>query len=202
MKVVAIGNDSFDLQIGCFGTLAKYVKNGNEAHLIIVGNKQRWTKKAVKEIKESSKVIGASETYFAKRFDYSRVTQDNVNALRLIIESINPDVVIMPSPSSINTKQKILGRSSLLACKKIKNILMYETEKSKNFLPVIYSTITNEVHLKLSSLSVYSLKNSIKNDVLKKIKLLHRYYADKAGIKTVVEAFETHRILLLNKNAF
>lgn len=197
MKIIAIGSSPLDFEIGCLGTLSKYSKSGHAVNLIIVGNTINWTEKKMVAARESCERIGKSEVHFTEKFDHSAVTQDNVNVLRLIIDKIDPFVVILPFYKTSNKKRKILSESSLLACRSIRNVLMYEINKNKNFLPNVYFKIDDKIPLKASFASV---KNNI--DLKKKRRLLHGFYGHDADISEPIEAFQSHRILLLNNGDF
>ena len=197
MKIVAIGNSPLDFEISCLGTLSKYAKGGHAVNLIIVGNIVDWTEKKMVAVRNSCERIVTSKVHFTGKFDYSTVTQDNVNVLRLIIDKINPSVAILPFYKTSNKKRKVLSESSLLACRSIRNVLMYETNKNKNFLPNVYFKIDDKITLKAG---LTYLKNNI--DLKKKRKLLHGFYGYTAGISQPIEAFQSHRVLLLNNGEF
>ncbi len=133
MKIIALSCIPLDLEISCFGTLSKYIKNGHEVHLIISQSDNLWSKEALNAIKESSKIIGVSQIYFVKEFNHSSVTQDNVNKLRSHIETLNPTIAIFPSIRTQDERRKIFAKSSLLACRGIGNIIMYDSQKNTNF---------------------------------------------------------------------
>jgi LmbE family N-acetylglucosaminyl deacetylase len=196
MKIVAIGSMPSDFEIECIGTLTKYAKEGHKVNLVIAGNTVHRTEKKAVAARELCERIGASRVYFTEKFDYSVVTQDNVNALRLITDKINPSLAIIPFYNTSNKKRKVLSESSLLACRSIGNVLMYEINKNKFFFPNIYFKIGNKILLKAS---LRSVKNNID---LKKKRSLHGFYGHRAKINQPIEAFQGHRILLLNNGEF
>ena len=187
----------FDLEISCFGTLKKYIDNRHEVHLIIAKNRDNWTKTMISGIKESAKIVGISQVHLTKRFDYSAVTQDNVNVLRTIIEPINPTISIIPSLIAVNKMRMILAKSALLACREVRNILMYEIDKNESFLPSVYSIISDEFQVKISCLSAYPDYNKFKNKLQNKMKLINGCCKE---IKSHVEEFESHRLVLLDRD--
>ena len=197
MKIIAIGGMPLDLEIGCFGTLYKYIKYGHEVYLIVVG-KTNWAAKNLKTLKESSKEIGVTEIYHVERFDYSSITQDNVNVLRSFIEAIMPSLAILPFTKASHPRRKNLAKSSLLACREIENILMYESNMNTNFSPNVYSLIDNETPVKESCIEAYARDASAKKKIKKKIKLLQSYYTQESDLGGPVEVFESHKILLNN----
>src|SRR5918912_110977 len=155
MRIVAIGSMPLDLELTCFGTLSISVKNGHDVYLIVARD-EAWTDTYIKAIIESSKIISISKVYFTDRFDYSAITQDNASIINSFIKTINPSLVIMPFWKGSNYKRKILAKTSLIACRGIGNILMYELDKNPSFLPNIQFVISaNEIYEKLMCLNIY-----------------------------------------------
>ena len=202
MMIVALGCVPHDLEITCFGTLAKYVRDGHDVCLIIDQRKELWTKEISNSMMASAKDIGISKIYFVKGLSCCSVTQQNVMKLREHIETLKPTIAIFPSIRTRDHKRRIFARSCLLACRGVENIMMYDPQKNNNFHPTIYSIMTRELKVKESCLEYY-YKSVSKNKILKKnMMLLHKSNAVHAGIKAPVEAFETNRVLLLDKAGF
>ena len=156
MKIVAIGSMPSDLELACFGTLSKCIKDGHEVHIIIAKDKLDWTQMKMETLGRVSEKIGVSQVYFTDRFDYNSVTQDNADVLRSFIKTIDPSLVIMPFWKAYNRKRKILAKTSLIACRGFGNILMYELEKNTNFRPTIYFVISGvEISIKTSCYAEY-----------------------------------------------
>lgn len=198
MNITCIGCLPLDLEIGSFGTLSKYMKCGYQVHIIIVaGDNKDWTKLTLDKLKESCEKTRISDVHFADGFDYAAVTQENVSILGSIIKKIKPSIVIMPFWKAFNEKRKILARSSLVACRGIGNILMYEIDKNTHFLPSVYITISDEIPLKISCLQQYSSGDNYRS-MLRKINAQNRFYTKKVGINIPTEVFESHRMLLVD----
>lgn len=201
MKIIALGCNPLDLEISCFGTLSKYIKEGHEVHLIISSD-ELWSKKALNAIKASSRIIGVSQIYFVKGFNHSSVTQDNVNKLRTHIDTLNPTIAIFPSIRTRDERRKVFAKSSLLACRGIGNIMMYDPQKNTNFHPSVYSILNGALEEKNLCLDKYDKDFSKNNTSKKKMKILLTDFGLRAGLETPAEAFETTRILLLNDSGF
>jgi hypothetical protein len=201
MEIVAIGGMPVDLEIGCLGTLSKFQKQGHQVSLVAVGKKNMWTKKMVNTFKELSTKIGTSQVYFTDRFDYSSVTQDNVNVLRSIIEPIHPSVAIFPFNMGNDRTSKIISETSLLACRSIENVLMYEIHKNKFFLPNVYFVLDDKTSKDTSFRRIYG-KDAKKKSLNNKLRSIHKFYAKIAKINRPVEAFVSHRAILLNNSRF
>ena len=104
MNILAIGCHPDDLEIGCYGTLAKYVRqghdvavchvaNGNLGHVVIMPDELR--KIRFEEAEKAARVIGA--THYSIDIDDLYVTPENddlVRKLAAVVREVQPDVVI------------------------------------------------------------------------------------------------------------
>lgn len=130
MKVLAIGCHPDDLEINCYGTLAKYVKQGHEVYVCGVTNgdqghftilPEELAKIRVKEAEEASKVIGAKEYYNLGAHDVlvSRYDMNLVNKLIDYIRKVNPDMIITQYPDDYmmdhNETSALVFRAAFMA---------------------------------------------------------------------------------------
>ncbi len=157
MKIVAMGSVPFDLELACFGTLSRCIRDGHEVHIIIAKSdedKTYWSEIQMEALRKVSQKIGVSRVYFTNRFNFSNVTQDNANVLASFLRPINPLLVIIPFWKTSNQRRKILANTSLVACRGIGSILMYELDRNTSFLPTVYFTASaNEISTKTSCLA-------------------------------------------------
>jgi LmbE family N-acetylglucosaminyl deacetylase len=195
MKILSMSCLPLDLELACFGTISKYAREKHDGHIVISKKEVDWSKKDSEYLRASCEDIGISEVHFLERFDYLAVTQGNVNALSSIVKSVGPSMVIMPSWKAFNRKRKILANSALIACRGIGSILMYELDNNKDFVPDTYVIISEEIARK---------KRSLKDDKSNRYNNLNRSYAKQVNLKSItpVEAFESHRILLVDDTTF
>ena len=104
MNVLAIGCHPDDLEIGCYGTLAKYIKNGHNVAVCIVANgnlghveiePDELKKIRLNESKAAAKLIGAA--HYAIDINDLYVSSENdglVLRLARVVRDVQPDVVI------------------------------------------------------------------------------------------------------------
>ncbi|MDQ3970245.1 MAG: hypothetical protein M3227_00985 [Thermoproteota archaeon] len=230
MNILAVGCMPLDLEQSCFGTLSSFIQNGHKIHIIIPQDDRLWTQKCVKRAKESADKIGIDEVHFIDGFDYSAVTQHNASMLDSLTKTIGPSLVIMPFWKAFNKKRRILSKTSLIACRGIGNILMYELDKNIHFHPQIFFMISWNQIFKKSSLFTYGdsrskvqRRNTFRSLDLTRMKLssiplsLIRKNVEyhQSGNKDLqpstnsplrshnkkvpVEAFESHRMLLVDE---
>jgi hypothetical protein len=176
MKVAVIGCTASDIISSTRGTLSCLAKEGHSIYAIIAPSEPLETSLSFSSSKEATdenplREIGVAQAFYIPTFDYSAITQANADAVNVHIKDIRPSLVIMPSWKSHNHKRKILARVSLIACRGIGTILMYEPDPANNsdFVPsVIFEN---------------SLSGSTTTDS-----------------KVIKEKFESHRTLLLEED--
>ncbi len=105
MKVLAIGCHPDDLEIACYGTLAKYVQqghdvyvchvaNGNLGHVEIMPDELREIR--FQEAEEAAKVIGAKKHYSIDIGDLyvSAENDELIRRLAKVVREVQPDLII------------------------------------------------------------------------------------------------------------
>jgi hypothetical protein len=135
-----------DFLICCSGTIIQQLENHNEVILLII--KKQKASVSVSIINEIKKNIKSIKIEILQKLDLSAITQDNVNHIQNFINKYNPDLVIIPFNKSKDVERRVLGDSSILACKRISNILMYDVQENPLFMPSIFYNITNNIEKK------------------------------------------------------
>ena len=181
MKILAVGCHPDDLEIGCYGTLAKYVKqghdvavchvaNGNLGHAIIMPDELREMR--FKEAEEASKIIGA--THYSIDIGDLYVTPENddlIFKLAKVVRDVQPDVIITHNEKDymndhMNTCQAVFRASFAASCAHfdlsdptpaagVCPIFHMDTLTGAGFLPTEYVDITDTIDLKLEALSCH-----------------------------------------------
>jgi hypothetical protein len=137
MRVAAIASSPSELRSACSVALSRLVTDGHEVHAIIASKNAPSAASKERLGDPLYDNIGISKTHFVHDFDYSAITQANADKINVCIKIIDPLVVIMPHWKSSNPEHMILARTSLVACRGIGSILMYEISSNTNFTPTI-----------------------------------------------------------------
>ena len=109
MKILAVGAHPDDLEIECYGTLAKYVKQGHEVYICVVSNgdlghytimPEELAKIRFEEGLAASKVIGAKEYVNLGGHDtmISRYDKQLEHKLIDYIRKVCPDLILSQYP--------------------------------------------------------------------------------------------------------
>jgi hypothetical protein len=151
MNVALIGCTPSEIISACQLTISRLVKEGHKIYAIIPSSSNASesspSSSAFSETLMVPKLaaIGIAGTFFIDKFDYSAITQINADAVNSYINDVKPSLVIMPSWKSPNNMRRILARTSLIACRGIGTILMYELDaQNTNFYPTVTFEMSRE----------------------------------------------------------
>lgn len=170
-RILVIASHPDDEVIGCGGTMAKYVKAGDEVNLCIVTEPYLpdWTEKYIKnkenEIMLMHKTLGINLIhelkYPALRLDIvSR--KEIADSLNTIIKETETEILFIPHDGDLNHDHRIVHDCALVAgrvsCSGVKKILVYETNgefEIELFSPNVFEDITDFIDIKLKAMSCY-----------------------------------------------
>jgi len=213
MKVAVIGCAPLEIISACRITITSLVNGGHGIYAIIApSDASESSSSSLPEIANVPQLaaIGITQTFVIDRFDYSAITQINADAVNSYIKNVKPSLVLMPSWKSPNYMRKILARTSLIACRGIGTILMYELDSNNtSFNP----NITFEASVQRSLIQHHAnnvtetitTTNSTDQDEIDDIKTFtNNSIFENKGSKTssyerLEEKFESHRTLLLEE---
>ena len=222
-NVTVIGCAPSDILSACKNTITSLAIGGHTVYAVIARSEESESASSSSpspEIADISQLagIGITHTFPIDRFDYSAITQANADAVNLIIKTVKPTLVIIPSWKSPNDKRKILARTSLIACRGIGTILMYELDPNNtSFNPTIeFDASVNPSLIKQQSTKNNNSDNNnndkeisrpsinqgeIDNTKSFENKDVSRHKDLKTSIRydRIQERFESHRTLLLEE---
>jgi len=180
MNVLAIGCHPDDMEIGCVGTLIKYVKrgdkvfmchvaNGDMGHFIIEPEELRVIR--TRECEDSAKLVGAEPINIDVgdgMVDFTN--RDTINKLVEVVRYTKPDIIITHNPDDymsdhMNTSRLAYDVNFLSTIKhyhptserheKVAALYYFDTLAGINFIPTEYVDITDEIELKLEALNCH-----------------------------------------------
>ncbi len=210
MKILIIAPHPDDEVLGCGGTIAKHVRQGDEVHLCIVtkGYTPDWSKEFIenmsKQIKKSNTMLGIKKTYF---FDYPTVKLDTIpqkklnEAISKVVNDFRPDILYIPHKGDLNKDHRLIFEASLIATRpinhKVKKILSYEVlsetewgQPIEPFIPNVYVDISGTFDKKIEAVNAYKseLKQYPHPRSLEIIEALAKKRGSEVGVK-FAEAF-------------
>jgi N-acetylglucosamine malate deacetylase 1 len=167
-----------DEVLGCGGTIARCVSDGVEVHLIfattgvphLVSSEDHEQLRA--EGRAAHTILGVTHTHFldlpAARLD--TVPQANINqALAAILQTVEPDTVLIPFFGDIHLDHQLLFSSALVATRPNQTayplrLWAYETLSETNwnapyvtppFAPTLFVDITSTLDRKVAAMKAY-----------------------------------------------
>ena len=180
MRVLAVGCHPDDLEIGCGGTLAKYVDTGHEVfmchvvngdmgHSVIDPGELRRIRTA--EAEKAGEVIGATEVINIDIGDL-KVDSHDIETVKKVIEvvrHVRPDVIITHSPEDYMTDHVETGKLVFNASFSssvphfgpgeshglIAPLYYMDTLAGVNFMPEEYVDVTGTIERKLEAVSMH-----------------------------------------------
>ena len=181
MNILAIGCHPDDLEIGCYGTLAKYVKqghdvavchvaNGNLGHVVIEPGPLAEIR--TKEAEAAGAIIGAKQVFNLNVGDM-RVDshdQDVIDAMADVVRFVRPDVIITHNDDDYMQDHTETSRIATNGsfCSGLSHrprkyeaynsfipVFFMDTLAGVNFQPTHYVDITNQIDIKIRALECH-----------------------------------------------
>lgn len=221
-KILIVAAHPDDEVLGCFGTVARLIKEGYTAYTLILGEGKtsRDEKRVVEnkneeleilnlEIKKANAIIGIkkvfAESFPDNRFD-SVALLDIIKVISKVKEEVKPDIIFTHYEHDLNIDHRITYQAVITATRPmedeyVKEIYSFEILSSTewnyplSFSPNIYFDISNTIDLKLKAMKEYTSELCIYPHPrsLEGIVLNAKYQAMRVG-KKHVEAFKSIRI--------
>ncbi len=165
-RILVLAPHTDDGELGCGGSIAKFVEEGAEVHYVAFSICTRSLPAHLapdtleKEVKVATKILGVpSENLILYDFDVRRFKefrQDILEELVKIKTRIEPDLVFMPTLSDIHQDHQVISEEGLRAFKNT-SILAYElpwnnlTFNTSSFIRLE----TTHIETKIEALNAY-----------------------------------------------
>lgn len=200
MKILVIAPHPDDEVLGAGGTIAKHTASGDEVYVCIVTKGcaplfgEEGTNQVRAECRTADQLLGVKQTIF---WDYPAAMLEDVARHKLndsfvaLIQEIQPDEVYLPHRGDMQLDHKLVVDAAMVALRpKYKHvprrILSYETLSEtgwdvpnvvNEFIPNVYSDISDYLELKLKALEVFKSQVSEFPDArsLRAVEALARY---------------------------
>ncbi|MCJ8327821.1 MAG: PIG-L family deacetylase [Campylobacterales bacterium] len=222
-KILIVAAHPDDEVLGCFGSVAKLIKEGYEAYTLILGEgktsrdktRQVYTKKdEIKElnveIQKANDIIGIKKVFIESfpdnRFDSVDLI-DIIKVISKVKEEIKPDIIFTHYEHDLNIDHQITYKAVITATRPmsdecVKEIYSFEVLSSTewnyplSFSPDTFFDITSTIDLKIEAMKEYrsELCEYPHPRSLEGINLNSKYQGMRVGKKNV-EAFKTIRVI-------
>ena len=220
-KILIVAAHPDDEVLGCFGTVARLIKEGHEAYTLILGegktsrddtriveNKKNEIEILNTEIQRANKVIGVKkvfvESFPDNRFD-SVDLLDIIKVISKVKDEVKPDIIFTHYEHDLNIDHQVTYKAVITATRPmedecVKTIYSFEILSSTewnypiSFSPDTYYDIDETLDMKIQAMKIYDseLCEYPHPRSLEGIALHAKYTGMRVG-KRNVEAFKTIR---------
>lgn len=218
--VLVVAAHADDEVLGCGGTIARHVAEGDRIHIVFmadgVGSRKMYRSDDLlcrnKARDEALKILGVTEWY-ALDFPDNRMDSvpllDVVQALESIIEQVQPRRIYTHHHGDLNVDHRVTHQAVMTACRpvpgsSVREILTFEVMSSTEwvtpgvspFVPNAFVNITYYLTKKLDALAAYDMemRPAPHSRSIAHIETLARHRGNCVGVEAA-EAFETVKIM-------
>lgn len=171
-RILVIAAHPDDEALGCGGTIARHVAEGDDVHVLFVADGETSRVMAAKPNRniaafEASKVLGTQPPIF---FDYADQKLDTLPLLEItqdiesVVANIKPTIVYTHHAGDLNNDHRIVHQAAMTALRPlpgstVRAIYAFEvlssTEWGTGFWPNHFVDIWNHLHRKFDALEKY-----------------------------------------------
>jgi N-acetylglucosamine malate deacetylase 1 len=185
MNILIVAAHPDDEVLGCGGSIAKWSKDGNKVHVLIMAegatsrdkirdrdNRNIELSRLAKSANEAGMILGIKSIELLGYPDNRMDSIDLLDVVKLIekyIEKIKPDVVVTHHSGDLNVDHQIIHKAVMTACRPqpvctVKRILSFEVASSTEwqsptinnpFIPNWFEDISDTLEMKIIALEAY-----------------------------------------------
>jgi len=151
-NILAIGAHPDDIELGCAGTLRKYVKAGGNVYLCVMSSGAQAGDPEVRrqEQEEAARRLGAREVIWGDLPDTRfEVNQHTVGFIEQVVHKVKPQEIYVNFVQDSHQDHRALAQCVLSATRYNKRVLFYEDYTSLDFNPYIFVDIEDVLDDKL-----------------------------------------------------
>lgn len=200
IRILAIGPHPDDVELGCFGTLARFAAQGAEIHILILAGGEKGGKKdnRTEEAKKSAALINA-KLYLGNLPD-TKISEgfETISLIEEYIKKINPNMVFGPSVKDTHQDHRNTAKAVISATRVVpEEVYVYQTPSTtKDFVPIVHFDVTDYFQKKIDAVKIHKSQGQKSYMVGEAVEGLARYLAYDIGLNGKrVEGFEVIRIL-------
>jgi len=195
MKVLAIGAHPDDIELGCFGSLARHASDGDDVTILVLSAGESGGKPAIRkrESRESGALIGADVLFLDLTDTLIRDDRSSIWPIEQAIGRLKVDVIYTPSFKDRHQDHRNTSRATISAARSVHEVYLYETPSTvQDFSPQLFVNVTDFFSKKLEAIRKHKSQRKRYYMVHEAVRGLARFRAYQAGIgaDAYAEAFE------------
>lgn len=158
-RALAIGCHPDDIEIGCGGTVAKWVANGIEFFFMVMtlGESGGMPELRKEEQEKSATGLGVKKLFWGDYPD-TKLPLDStlITDIEKVIREVGPEVVFVHYDKDTHQDHRILATAAITASRSTLNLLFYEGPSSYAFTPTVFVDISDNIDKKFDSLNAHA----------------------------------------------
>lgn len=175
-KVLVVAAHSDDEALGCAGTLAKHIANGDTVSVMFMTNgvASRGTDNAVSRLSAAELAMKTLGVRVVKQFDFPDNAMDSMPLLEIVkavektVDEVKPSIIYTHHAGDLNIDHTVTHRAVMTACRPmpsscVKNIFAFEVLSSTEwqsyqemaFVPNYFVDVTDYIDKKLEVVKCY-----------------------------------------------
>ena len=158
MNILAIGAHPDDIELGCAGTLLRYVRAGHSVFYLIMseGAQGGDPSRRVAEQEAAAERVGVKRVFWGKCQDTQFfVNREMVSFIEGVCAEIRPDEVYVNFPEDSHQDHRALAKAVISATRNIPRVLFYEDYTSLDFNPEIFVDIASVIEDKVEAVKLH-----------------------------------------------
>lgn len=156
MKLLAVGAHPDDIEIGCAGTLLKYMNFGHDIYFLVMTPGDMGGDGHVRKEEQamSAEIMKAKDLIWGGYKDTRLITNMNrmVSDIEVLLKKIKPAFVFVNYGDDTHQDHRALSKATVSATRYTKNVLFYEVPTTQNFSPSVFVNIKDTMDGKIASL--------------------------------------------------
>ena len=158
-RILAIGAHPDDIELGCFGTLARFKKRGSALACIVTtcGGVGGEIEKRRTEAVASAKILGVKPKFGELLDTAIPEGHPTIKLIEDVILKFKPTVVITHSPNDTHQDHRNVALATISAARFVSTVLFYQTPSSTRFFnPQLFIDITNSIDIKVKAVQIHA----------------------------------------------
>ena len=218
--VLVVAAHADDEALGCGGTIARHVQEGDAVHLVLMadgvhsrrGSSESDLARRIEASKLAQSILGVSSSQSLELPDNkmdSIPLLEIVQKLESILEEIQPSIIYTHHHGDLNVDHRLTHAAVMTACRplpdsSVREIYGFEVlsstewaiQQTSPFLPDYFVNIAQHLRTKLDALEAYAeeMRNPPHSRSMAHVEVLAHHRGYSVGVHAA-EAFEVYRII-------
>lgn len=160
-RILAIGAHPDDIEIGCGGTLAKHVADGDEVTMLVItdgANGPGHIEQRMDEQQSSCEVLGVKQLVWGRIPDCEVSLHEKalVGVIERVIRETRADIIYTHSINDSHQDHVAVARGTLGAARHCPTILAYDAPSSIGFQETVFVDISTTIDKKVEALQCHA----------------------------------------------